>query len=383
MAVAAGYENQKETEFQHYLYENRNGSFTRTALPIPPFIASAIRPCDFNHDGYIDLFVGSRVKKGKFPYANNSWLIINERGHLSVKSFSRLNLGMVTDAVWTDYDKDGWEDLLVTREWDSPVFLKNINGKELVPQNIPEMEDHHGIWYSAIAGDFDKDGDDDYILGNLGDNHRFNVSDQYPLILYAVDIDLDGSLDPMMTGYWKDQHGRMKNFPVNYLDELGEQSSFFQMKFKDYASFSHTSFDAMFDEDLLKRLVFKLHVNTTSSFLVWNDQGTFRFEKLPEEIQVSPVSKMLVHDFNNDSYPDVLVSGNDYTYDVATGYYDANKGLILLNKGKGQSFEVLTPSHSGILLQGMIGSLLYFDGDTSLVVAGINRAKVVVYKQVP
>jgi hypothetical protein len=121
-------------------------------------------------------------------------------------------------------------------------------------------------------------------------------------------------------------------------------------------------------------------VKTTSSHLLWNDQGKFRWEKLPASVQVSPVKKMIVQDFNRDNKPDVLVAGNDYTYDVATGYFDANKGIILLNKGKG-SFDVLKPSESGLLLQGMVESLLYFNGDTSWVVAGMNRAKLVVYKQ--
>jgi hypothetical protein len=94
---------------------------------------------------------------------------------------------------------------------------------------------------------------------------------------------------------------------------------------------------------------------------------------------------MIVSDFNGDKYPDVLVSGNDYTYDIATGYYDANKGIILLNNGKKlnngmPSFEILTPAQSGMLLQGMVESLLYFEGDTSLVVVGMNRAKVEVFK---
>ncbi len=99
VAVAGGYENKTESEYKHYLYENHNGTFIQKELPIPSFPASVIRPCDFNHDGYVDLFIGARVKKGMFPYANHSWLIINDKGKLTVNASSRLDLGMVTDAT--------------------------------------------------------------------------------------------------------------------------------------------------------------------------------------------------------------------------------------------------------------------------------------------
>jgi hypothetical protein len=328
----------------------------------------------------MDFFIGSRVKKGMFPYANHSWVVTNTNGILSVDSVFRLNLGMVTDAVWSDYDGDGWEDLIVAREWNSVAVLKNVNGKELIPQNIPGMEDHQGIWYSLAAGDFDQDGDDDYIVGNLGENHRFTVSDKYPLTMYVLDIDLDGNIDPVSTAYWKDQNGKMKEYPINYLDELWGQSVFFQKKFQDYKSFSFATFDDILDKTILDRLAFKLNVNTTSSYILWNDKGRFRWEKLPESLQVAPITKMIVRDLNGDNYPDVLLGGNDYTYDVSTGYYDANKGMVLLSKGSKQSFDILTPSESGILLQGMLESLLWFQGDTSLVVAGFNRSKVAVFE---
>ncbi len=381
VAVAGGYENRDEDEYCHFVYRNNNGVFIRSPLPVPHFPASVVRPFDFDHDGDMDIFVGSRVKKGMFPYANHSWFIKNSEGELAVLPWSRLNLGMVTDAIWSDYDNDGWEDLLIAREWNSLVILKNMEGKELVPQILPELEENHGLWYSLAAGDFDLDGDDDYIAGNLGENHRFNISSKYPMNLYAIDFDLDGIIDPLTTAFWKDPHGRMTEYPVNYLDELWAQSTYFQKTFGNYAQFSYSSVDSILTESMLKKLDFKLFVTNTSSCILWNDSGRFRIEKLPRALQVSPVTKMIVSDFNNDSLPDVLVAGNDYTYDIATGYYDANKGLILSGKGKLKSFEVLTPSKSGILLQGMVESLLYFDGEYPLVVAGINRSKVRVFRK--
>lgn len=385
VAAAGGYENTNEKEYQHYLYENRKGVFVRSALPVPQFPASVVRPFDFDHDGDIDLFIGSRVKKGIFPYANHSWLLINNNGKLTADTIFRLNLGMVTDAIWTDYDKDGWEDLLVAREWNSLVIMKNMKGKELVPRILPELEAKHGIWYSLVSGDFDQDGDDDYIAGNLGENHRFNISDKYPLNLYAIDLDPDGTRDPVMTAYWKDKNGKMTEYPVNYLDELWSQSKLLKAKCTDYTTFSYLSFKEMLDEKILKRLEFSLYITTTSSYILWNDKTGFRWEKLPVTLQLAPINKMIAGDFNGDNWPDVLVTGNDYTYDVSSGDYDASKGIVLMNTGRktdgvDPTFKILEPPQSGFLLQGMVESLLWFKGDTSLVVAGINRGKAVVFK---
>jgi len=379
VAVAGGYENHEENEYKHYLYVSLHDSFSRVSLPVPPFPASVIRPCDFNHDGYIDFFIGSRVKKGMYPFANRSWFIINNKGNPEVEPWCGQDLGMVTDACWSDYDGDGWEDLVVTSEFNSITVLKNRNGKELAPIVIPGLEAYHGIWYSVIAGDFDGDGDDDYLAGNLGENTQFTISDRYPLNLYAVDLDLDGNIDPIMTGYWKDTHGRMREFPVNYRDELVAQSLYFSQKFSSYSAFSYATVEQILNKDILDKLELKLYVSTASSYVIWNDMGTFRWDRLPDKLQVSPLTKMLVCDINGDSYPDVICGGNDYTYDVSTGYYDASKGLVLLSRGRQQSFDVLTPSESGFSLRGMVSSLVVFEGDTSLVVAGINREQTQVF----
>jgi hypothetical protein len=382
VAIAGGYENQDESEYRHYLYLNQKGSYLRINLPVPPFPASVIRVCDFNHDGYPDLFIGSRVKKGMYPFADSSWIVINEKGRLRVESWSGINLGMVTDAVWSDFDNDGWEDLIVTREWNSIAILKNMNGKKLVPLILPEIEEWKGFWYSVAAGDFDRNGYSDYIIGNLGENSRFTISEEFPLNLYAFDIDLNGIIDPVISGYWPDPDGEMKEYPVNYLDELQGQSAFFRTRFKSYKAFSLSTVDDIFNETLKKRIQMKLTVNTSSSYILWNDKGRFRWEKLPLQLQVSPLTKMVVKDFNGDNYPDVIISGNDYSYDVSTGYFDALKGYVLLSLGGVQAFNILPPSKSGLLLQGMAGSLLCFEGDTSLIIAGMNRSEALVYKLV-
>lgn len=385
VAVAGGYENKDEEDFRHYVYENRNGSFIAVPLPIPHFPASVVRACDYNHDGNMELFVGSRVKKEMYPYSSHSWLVKNDKGRLFIDSDSKLDLGMVTDAIWTDYNGDGWEDLLVAREANSVVLLKNVEGKKLVPQPIPELDEKHGIWYSLVAGDFDGNGYTDYIIGNLGDNTQFTINGKYPMKINAIDLDNDGIIDPLITAYWKDKTGKMTEYPVNYYDELVSQSEFFERRLPDFTTFSNESFKDILGEDKLKQIKLSLFVNTTSSYILWNYKDKFRWEKLPEQVQVSPVKKMVVDDFNGDNLPDILITGNDYTYTPSIGNFDAGKGLLLLNRGSqrktGESaFKIVEPSQSGFVLQGMVESLLDFRGDTSIIVAGINRARVEVYE---
>jgi enediyne biosynthesis protein E4 len=385
VVVAGGYEIADESGYTHFVYENRNGSFIAIPLPIPHFPASVVRLCDFNHDGNIEMFVGSRVKRGMYPYASHSWLIHNDKGKFTTDSTSRLNLGMVTDAVWTDFDGDGWEDLLVAREGNSLVMLKNINGKRLEPQVIPELNEKRGLWYSIAAGDFDGNGTVDYIVGNIGENNRYPVSEKLPMHIYAIDLDANGVIDPLVTAFWDGKDGRKTEYPVNYLDELMSQSEFFSRRAPSYNAFSYMSFPDLIGRDILKLAQFNLSVNTLSSYILWNDKGRFIWERLPEPVQLSPVTRMLVGDFNGDGFPDVVIGGNDYSYDVATGYMDANKGLLLLNSGDKKAerkavFSVEPPSRSGLLLKGMVQSLLDFRGDSPFIVAGINRSEAVVYK---
>ncbi len=379
VALAGGYENPTEEEYIHYLYINDNGSFTRSRLPVDPFPASVIRPFDMDHDGDLDLFIGARIKYKMFPFAADSWILRNDSGTYNREGASRLDLGMVTDATWSDYDGDGWEDLLVAREWNSMKVLKNRGGNQLEFEEIPEIESMHGIWYSVTAGDFDNDGDDDYILGNLGNNHRFNVSKEYPLRIYAFDLDMNGTIDPVSTGFWRDQHDVVKEFPVHYLDELVGQSSYFASTFKNYTAFSYSSFEDILTDEMKGRVDHIFQTNTTSSYVVWNDGETFRWEELPVAVQVSPVSKTIVRDFNNDGFPDVLLAGNDHTYDISTGYYDANKGLVLMSSEGKPLNKLLTPSESGIILHGMVESLLYLEGETPLIIAGMNRDSIITY----
>jgi hypothetical protein len=377
LALSGGYANQNELQHRHYIYRNDGSSFRKEELPLPPFPASVVRAGDFNRDGKPDIFVGSRVRIGAFPMAHPSYILRNEDGELVADQALTFELGMVTDAVWADFDGDGWDDLVITREWNSVIILKNEGGKSFTLVDHPDLSQKHGFWYSIAAADLDQDGDIDFVIGNLGENHRFNVSDQFPKRLYGIDIDNNGFIDPITTAYWKDRRGVMQEYPVNYLDELASQSPFFRKRFTSYTAFSYATIDSILNRNEISAED-KFHVNTTSSYILWNNKGRFSYERLPSAVQSSPARKILIRDFDKDGHMDILIAGNDFSFDVSTGYFNANKGLLLKGRG-GREFDLRGPAQSGFYLNGQVNSLLYIDGDSPRVVAGINRDSIVVF----
>jgi len=258
------------------------------------------------------------------------------------------------------------------------VVLKNVDGIQFEIVADASMKSMHGAWSSIGAGDFDGDGDQDLILGNLGENHRFNVDEQHPMHLYAVDLDQNGTIDPLTTAYWANVHGKMEEYPINYLDELAAQSPYFRKTFTSYTAFSYADVSKIFDPKIIPaENVFS--ITTTSSYVLWNEDGNYVWQRLQMEAQTAPIRKMLVSDFNNDGFEDIILGGNDYTYDVSTGYYSANKGTVLLGDS-GQNFIMLPPAKSGFTVDGQVESLMLFEGNPSLVVTGLNRKPVKVFQ---
>jgi len=378
IALSGGYANQNMDEYSHYLYRNESGSFEWERLDMPGFVASVVRPFDYDQDGDMDLFIGARVKKFKYPESESSYILVNENGSFTRKDELTFDLGMVTDAVWTDYDGDGWKDLMITREWDTPTILKNDEGKSLVETQEELLSQKYGLWYSVTAADLDGDGDDDYVLGNLGDNHRFNISAEYPMRLYGIDIDENSTLDPITTAYWKDSMGVMQEYPVNYWDELASQSPVFRKRYQSYTEFSMGLASDFLPAEVLDGSYAKM-VNTTSSGILWNNEGSLEWEDLPLEVQLSPLKKVVARDLDGDGSMDLVLAGNDYSYDVSTGYYDANKGLIMFGEGD-RKFRLAKSSETGLLLTGQIEGLLYFE-DKETLVASVNRKGIKVIRK--
>ena len=304
VAIGGGYVNQNLEEYTHLVYVNEGGRFVEKDLGVSGFVGSVIRVSDFDKDGDQDVFIGARVEKFKYPFSPASYVLVNDGGTFTMSDDLSFDIGMVTDAIWDDFDGDGWVDLVIAREWNTLTILQNQEGKSFTERS-ELFEGKHGAWYSVSAGDFDGDGDTDYIAGNLGLNHRFNVSDEYPMHLYAVDIDDNGTLDPITTAYWQNAEGVMQEYPVNYWDELVAQSPFFRKKFQSYTEFSFGTAGDIFDPAIVNEQN-KFKINTTANYILWNENGSFEWQELPRHAQVSPIRKTIVRDFDGDGNLDAI-----------------------------------------------------------------------------
>jgi len=317
-----------------YLNDGKgNFVYDPTAIPDTRASGSCVVGCDYDKDGDIDLFIGGRVVPGNYPLTPQSYLLKNNGGKFSDVSGMELpdkgKMGMVTAALWTDYDNDGWTDLMIAGEFMPITLIKNDHGKLLF--NSPLVLPHSSGWWNSItAGDFDEDGDIDYVVGNLGLNTRHKASATQPLCIYAKDFDNNGAIDPVMCYYVQG-----KNYVYPSRDELIGQIPGMRKRFDRYKTFASASFEQAFSaKELSDAFVVKAEC-FESSYFENKRNGVFERRSLPSLCQSAPVFGMITDDFNNDGHDDILITGNSYSTEVSTGNYDAMTGLLLAGDGKG------------------------------------------------
>lgn len=339
--------------YQDRLYKNDGkGNFvlTKDILPTMLTSTSCVRASDFDGDGDWDLFVGGRLTPLKYPLPSNSYLLLNEGGKFSDATNklapSLRKPGMVTDALWTDYDTDGDTDLIVVGEFMALEFFRNKSGKLINDSHDTGLKYTSGWWNSINAGDFDNDGDMDYIVGNLGLNSKYKASANEPISIYALDYDQNGSIDPIMTSYTDG-----KEHPVHSRDDLIKQIPSLKKKFPDYASYARATISDVLSVQEKSNAYSAKVFKSASSILINQGDGKFVINPLPPLAQLAPVYGISVKDFDNDGNLDILISGNDYGTEVSLGRYDASKGLYLKGMGTGE-FLPISNTKSGLLIDG-------------------------------
>jgi hypothetical protein len=361
--ASGGYANEPGSRFyQDRLYINDGkGNFKEATDALPKNFTSklCVRAVDYNKDGKLDLFVSGRVDPWNYPKPVSSIILRNDSkdGHVkftdvtaSVASDLK-NIGLVCDAVFTDFDNDGWPDLILAGEWMPVTFFKNDHG---VFKNVTAntgVSNKLGWWNTIVAGDFDHDGDIDYIVGNTGLNTFFKASDQYPVYITAKDFDNNGSYDAFPSVFLKDQDGKMKEFPAQTRDDIVKQMIGMRVKFQNYKSFATATMDQVITPEMRKGAL-RLKANIMESVYLRNDgKGKFTMIPLPVQAQISQLCGMSVDDFDGDGNLDVIINGNDYGTELTTGRYDAFNGLMLKGDGKG-NFKPLSILQSGIYIPG-------------------------------
>jgi hypothetical protein len=345
--------------FQDRLYINDgrgNLRISKESLPNTRTSGSCVRAADWDADGDLDLFVGGRVNAGKYPLPATSYLLQNTQGKFTdetEKIAPKLqSIGMVTDALWTDFNTDGLVDLVVVGEFMPIQFFKNT-GKNLQLLTQTGIESYVGWWNSIAPGDYDQDGDIDYVVGNLGQNNNYGVDREHPLTIYAKDFDGNGSIDPVLACYMKESMNSpiRKLYPVHFWDELNSQSPKFRNKFSHYREYGKTTIEKLFTPDELNGALIMRCNYLLTSYIENVGNNKFSIKALDQLTQVAPVNGMTVGDFNGDSYLDIAMTGNDYGNEVFAGRYDAFTGLVLLGDGTGK-FNLVPSSRSGFYIPG-------------------------------
>jgi enediyne biosynthesis protein E4 len=346
-------------ELRDRLYLNDGkGKFTKAAdvLPIMNVNKSCVAPADFDQDGDIDLFVGGRVVGYQYGITPQSFLLVNDgKGHFTDRTNQLApnlkNIGLVTDAIWTDLDNDKDLDLAVVGDWLGIEIFEN-NNKSLSRSGSQLLSDKKGFWQTIEAADFDNDGDDDLLVGNLGLNTKFVKGDNSELKMYVKDIDGNGTLDQLI-GYKRDN----EFYPLLTKDELGKQMpSIINKRFTKYKDFAGQPLDKVITTAERKGAI-ERNVNTFASVYVEN-KGKMNFEvrALPLEVQFSKVFAFSVGDFDKDGHLDALVAGNLYGVSTYQGRYDASLGWFLKGDGKGH-FKAQWPGQSGFMVDGEARSI--------------------------
>jgi ASPIC and UnbV/FG-GAP-like repeat len=376
-----------------YLNDGK-GQFRLTNEAIPYNVTDkfCVRAADFDHDGDLDLFISGRVEPNAYPKPVNSFIYRNDSRGTAVKftdvtaevAPALMNAGLVCDAIFTDYDNDGWIDLVVAGEWMPITMLHNEKGNFVNKTGASGIGNKTGLWNSITSGDYDNDGDIDYVVGNLGLNSFYRIHDSMPVSIYAKDFDNNGSYDAIPSLYLKSSQepgAKYAEFPAHGRDDMVKQMIGTRRRYQNYKSYAAATMDSVLPATQRKDALV-LHANTLESALIRNNgNGKFSMVVLPAQAQLSALNGMITDDFDGDGNPDILINTNDYSTDVSIGRYDALNGLLL--KGDGNNgFSPLSILQSGIFVPGNGKALVRARtvNQRYVIIATQNRGAMMVYK---
>ncbi len=366
------------------------GNFTRSkTFPNLTINASCLAVADYDKDGDPDVFIGSRLKAGQYGLDPPSYLFTSD-GTGTFKNYSRRyvpqigELGMITDATWADLDGDGYPELVVVGDWMPVTVFKNKRKSlEMQPADFIKNEKGEpmrtgGWWNTVEAVDTDGDGDLDLVAGNLGLNTSLRASQQTPAELYVKDFDNNGQVKQIIT--CPDESG--VPYPMVMKPDLLRAMPGMKKRFVMNDQYAGKKLDEIFTPEELAGAVVKQACVGESALLRNDQRGTvLTFLPLPRLAQLAPIYAILPYDYDGDGRVDLLMAGNNYDVLPELGRYDALRGLVLRNVGKG-GFEAKSPGETGFWAEGQVRAMRKLGQGQGQILLGSNNAKVQVYKPV-
>lgn len=322
--------------YDRLFFNQGDGTFEMSAQKFPNegfrISTGVVKAADFDLDGDQDLFVGERIKVGAYGQSGSGYLLENDgTGKFTEVTTEKApflkQLGMITDAVFHDWDQDGDQDLIIAGEFMGLEVFENSKGKFIQKKDHP-LASFKGWWNTLHATDIDQDGDLDLIGGNHGINSRFKASKAKLIKLYLNDFDQNGSIEGILTFSNEDE----RDMPYALRHTLIDQIKSLKKKFPNYQSFKNADITQIFGPQQMEG-VQVLEANTLES-MVFINQGNFNFEAqvLPQEAQLTPVYAIEHGDFDQDGDPDLILGGNLYRTKPEVGIYDASHGVYLENR---------------------------------------------------
>ena len=330
-----------------YLNDGK-GLFTKLPNAIPVYNqSSSILASDFNHDGYPDLFIGSRVVAMNYGAAADSYVLLNTGdGHFrnvtSTLAPVLQGIGFITSATEADINGNGHKEIIITHQWGG-IDIINTQTKPWSKTSLTELP---GWWNFTLPIDIDGDGDVDIIAGNLGLNTRLKANKEEPIRMYYNDFDDNGKAEQIVTFYLQG-----KEVPFANKDEIQRQIPKIKKNFLYAENFAKAKLEEIFTKDKLKSAKIYQAYHFANTIFINDGKGNFAPQNLPWEAQTSTYKTAAICDANGDALPDVILMGNFYDNNVQMGRYDADYGTVLLNKGKAQ-FEAVP--FNGLVVKGQV-----------------------------
>ena len=353
LVISGGNEFKKgDRKLQDRLYLNTgSGKFENASnrLPKHAFSGSTVKPYDFDGDGDLDLFVGERHIPHNYPIPASGYLYKNTNGYFKDITNEIApdleKIGLITDALWSDVNGDSLKDLIVVGEWMGVHIYYNEKGVFKRFQMIPNTE---GWWYSLASGDFDNDGDQDIIVGNLGLNYKYKASKTTPFEVFASDFNEDNKFDIILGIHEGDAL-----YPLRGRECSSDQLPQIKEKFPTYKTFGNAAIVDMIGQQKMKNALNLKSKSFATTYFENLGNEDFKPKKLPELAQLSSVNAIEVNDFNKDGYLDLILSGNLYSSEVETPRNDASYGVFLKGNGHG-NFDAKYPHETGLYANGDI-----------------------------